>query len=193
MLGLLKIIGGALGRVAGVAGGHQAGENNARVKQGELDISRDRNVLDRYGLQQRAQFDAGNLDLDRKGFETSNRSATSKQALIGALLGGGIAPTSFKGGQASGGMFRALQSNPDALAAMKTLGSQGAEAQATPLQFTGGEVLDAPGLSNPQKLDIKGSKWMKILQMIGAAADFNNEQTPPPLPSRDLRNWGGPQ
>lgn len=167
MLGLLKTIGGALGRIGGIAGGQQDGQNKARVAQGQLDLDRDRNVLDRYGLQQRAQFDAGRQDLDRKSFETSNRSATSKQALIGALLGGGMAPTSFKGGQASGGILRALQANPDALAAMKTLGSQGAEAQATPLQFTGGELLDAPGLSNPQKLDVKGSKWMRILQLLG--------------------------
>lgn len=160
-----------VGKAGQVMGGQQGGANNARVAQGQLNQGQDRNALDRYQLQQGAQNSAGQLDLQRKGFETGNRSASAKQALIGALLGGNMAPTSFAGGKSSGGLMRALQANPDALQAMKTLGSQGSQAQNTPLSFTGGELMQAPKLSDVPKIDVGGGKLgtlTKIMQVLGA-------------------------
>jgi hypothetical protein len=160
-----------IGSAGNVMGAQQGGQNNARLAQGQLNLGHDRNLLDRYGLEQRAQMDAGQMDLQRKGFETGNRSASAKQALIGALLGGGMAPTNIAGGQRSGGIFAALQSNPEALAAMKTLGSQGSAAQSAPLQFTGGQMVAPPTLSEMPKLDAADGKMgtlAKVLQVIGS-------------------------
>jgi hypothetical protein len=170
----LSGLGGALdgaGKVGSVLGAQQGGTNNARLAQGQLNLGHDRNLLDRYQTEQNAQQNAGQLDLQRKGFETGNRSASAKQALIGALLGGGMAPTNIAGGQRSGGIFAALQSNPEALAAMKTLGSQGSAAQSAPLQFTGGQMVAPPTLSEMPKLDAADGKMgtlAKVLQIIGA-------------------------
>jgi hypothetical protein len=167
-------LGGALdgiGKAGAVMGGQQGGANNARVAQGQLDLSRDRNALDLYNSQQGAQFSAGQQDLQRKGFETSDRSSTAKQALIGALLGGKMDPTSIKGGVASGGLLRALQANPDALGAMQRLGGSAGQAQIKPLEFTGGQMVAPPSLSAPQKIDVGGGKLgalSKIMQVLGA-------------------------
>ena len=169
-----------VGKAGAIAGGQQAGANNARVAQGQLDISRDRNVLDRYGLEQSAQNQAGQLDLQRKGFETQNRGATAKQALIAALLNGGLPSTSIAGGKASGGLVEKLRADPDAMAAMRNLHGQADKAQMAPLQFSGGEILQAPQLSAPQKIDI-GNKGLgniltKIAQIAGAFSGGGGEQ-----------------
>jgi hypothetical protein len=164
--GLLDKIGGAAGAAGTVMGGQQSGANNARVAQGQLDLSKDRNAIDLYGSQQAAQNQAANTDLQRQSFGTANRSATAKQALIGALLGGGSKP---------GGLGAMLNGSPDAMAAMKMLGSQGSEAQQTPLSFKGGEQIAAPTLTQMPKIDIGDSgsgKLSKILQIIGAVEPY---------------------
>ena len=161
----------AFGGAGQVLGGQQGGANNARVAQGQLNQGYDRNAIDLYSRQQGAQDNAAQLDLQRKGYETGNRSATAKQALIGALLSGGMDRTSLSGGKASGGLFQALQQNPDAMAAMRNLHGQADKAQMLPVQYTGGEMLQAPKLSEPTKIDIGGGKLgtlSKIMQVLGA-------------------------
>ena len=176
MLGLLKAIGKGLGTIGGIGGAQQGGANTARVAQGQLDLARDRNVLDRYGAQQGAEFSAGQLDLQRKDHALDSRNRNAKSALIASLLNGGLPSTSVAGGKASGGIVEKLRTDPGAMAAMRNLGEQSDKAQMAPmdwsqsLNFQGGQVLDAPALSNPQKLDIEGSKLMKVLQMIGGLA-----------------------
>lgn len=173
--GLMDKIGGAAGDAGSVLGAQQGGANNARVAQGQLNAQHDRNAVDLYGTQQASQNQAGQLDLQRKGFETNNRSASAKQALIGALLGGGLTPTSISGGKASGGLLQSLNANPEALAAMKMLGSQGSTAQNTPLQFQGGMQLPAPQLTEVPKIDT-GNGVMgtitKIAQILGAVSPY---------------------
>jgi hypothetical protein len=172
--GLLDKVGSA----GTVLGGQQGGANNARVAQGQLDLSRDRNAIDLYGSQQGAQNTAAQLDLQRKGFETNDRSATAKQALIGALLSGKIDPTSFAGGKASGGLLRALQANPEALSAMQRMGGSAGQAQVKPLEFTGGQMVAPPTLSAPQKIDTGGGAMgtiAKIAQVIGALSGNRRE------------------
>src|SRR6185369_2356311 len=124
---LLDKIGGGAAAAGTVMGGQQSGANNARVAQGQLDLSKDRNAIDLYGTQQNAQNQAAQTDLQRQQFTGQNRSSTAKQALIGALLGGGSKP---------GGLGAMLNASPEAIAAMKTLSSQGSEAQAAPPSFT---------------------------------------------------------
>lgn len=164
----------AVGKAGQVAGGQQAGANNARVAQGQLDISRDRNVLDLYNSQQNAQNQAAQLDLQRKDHALDSRNRNAKSALIASLLNGGLPSTSVAGGKASGGLVEKLRTDPGAMAAMRNLGEQADKAQMAPmdwsqaLNFQGGQVLDAPSLSDPQKIDIEGSKIGKVLQIIGA-------------------------
>lgn len=173
--GMLDKIGGAAGAAGQVMGAQQGGANNARIAQGQLNQGQDRNAIDLFQAQQAAQNTAAQTDLQRKGFESSNRSASAKQALIGALLGGGITPTQIGPGGASGGILRSLNANPEALAALKMLGSQGAAAQAMPLEFAGGKQMTAPTLSAVPKIDTGGGTMgtlQKIAQIFGAVSPY---------------------
>lgn len=182
-MGFLNILGKVAGAITGlgsVAGKQAEGDAKGLVSQAQLQQNQDQNALQRYQLQQNAQNQAAQTDLERQQFGTQNRAQTAKQALIGALLSGGIPQTKVGPGGASGGIFSALQGNPDALAAMKTLGSQGATAQATPLQFTGGQIIAAPTLTPLPKAG-KGSNILssiaRIAQLVGAAAPLLNKNT----------------
>ena len=82
-----KIAGGLLG-FGNVLGKQQEGEAKGQATQAQLQQGQDRNAVDLYGTQQNAQNQAGQLDLQRKGYENTNRSTTAKQALIAALVTG---------------------------------------------------------------------------------------------------------
>jgi hypothetical protein len=153
---LIPTVLSGVGDVASVLGKQQQGKAQGEVAQANAASDHDRNATSLYGTQQAAQNNAGQLDLQRQQFETGNRSAAAKQALIGALLGGGMAPTSIAGGQRSGGLFDALQKNPDA--------------QVKPTAFTGGELLKAPQLSAMPQVDNGGflSTLANIGQLIAA-------------------------
>jgi hypothetical protein len=168
----------SVGKAGQVAGGQQAGANNARVAQGQLDLARDRNVLDLYGQQQGAQFTAGQQDLARKNYELDSRNRNAKTALIASLLNGGLPSTSIAGGKASGGLAEKLRTDPGAMAAMRNLAEQSDKAQMAPMDWSkvytyqGGNLVDAPTLSAPQKIDIGnkgiGNILTKIAQLAGA-------------------------
>jgi hypothetical protein len=174
-LGTLGKLVNPLAGIADVVGGQQAGKNNAKVAQGQLDISRDRNVLDRYGLEQNAQFQQGNQDLDRKQYELSSRNQNAKSALIANLLNGGLPSTSVAGGKASGGLAEKLRTDPGAMASMRNLAEQSDKAQMAPMDWSksytyqGGNLVTPPALAAPQQIDTDGSKLWKIIQMIGGA------------------------
>lgn len=178
--GTVSTIMDAAGDVGSILGKQQQGKAQGQVAQENANLSRDRNALDLYQQQQNAQNQAGALDLQRKGFEQNARGATAKQALIAALLGGGMTPTSIGPGGASGGLMRSLMANPEALAAMKTLNSQASTAQNTPLAFTGGQMVQAPTLSTPTKIDNGGflSTLATIGQLAGAASPYVKQAMP---------------
>jgi hypothetical protein len=171
----LGSIGSALGSIGSVLGGQQAGTNNARIAQGQLNTANDRNAIEAYIAQQNAQDRAAQLDLQRQQFASSNRGTTAKQAMIGALLGGGMTPMSVTPNGVSGGLLRSLNANPEALAALKTMGSQASTAQNTPLSFTGGQILAAPKLTPVPQINA-GDGVMgtiaKIAQLGGAASPY---------------------
>jgi hypothetical protein len=165
----------AAGDIGSVLGGQQGGKNNAMAAQANLQSQHDRNAVDLFQAQQQAQNQAGALDLQRKGFEQSSRGTNAKQALIGALLGGGLTPTTISGGHASGGLLESLNGNPEALAAMKMLSHQAGAAQSTPMQFQGGQMLTAPQLSAMPKMDTGGGflgTLAKIGELAGAASPY---------------------
>lgn len=164
----------AAGDIGSVLGKQQEGNAKGKVAQATLQQGQDRNAVDLYQAQQAAQNQAATTDLQRKQFETGNRSATAKQALIGALLGGGVQPVNVKDGASSGGLLRSLNGNPDALAAMKLLASQGSAAQSAPLSFSGGQMVQAPTLTPLPKVDNGGflSALANIAQLAGAASPY---------------------
>ena len=143
-----------LGAPGSVLGAQAAGDTQGQVVQGQLDNQNNQNQIGLYNDAQNAQFQAGNQDLQRQQFATNNRGQTAKQALVGALLGGGYKPTSINvqgitPANVSGGLARSLLTDPKSLAAMQTLNSQASTAQNTPLSFTGGNVLTRPTLAPP--------------------------------------------
>lgn len=171
---LIPTVLSAAGDVSSVLGKQKQGEAQGKVTQAQLQQGQDRNKVDLYQAEQQAQNQAAQTDLQRKQFETGNRSSSAKQALIGALLGGGLTPTSISGGKASGGLLQSLNGNPEALAAMKLLGSQGSTAQKTPLDFQGGQTLTAPRLSTMPQVDKGGflSTLAQIGELAGAASPY---------------------
>jgi hypothetical protein len=170
-----------LGTIGDVLGKQQQGAAQGQAAQANLQQGQDRNAVSLYQAQQNAQNQAAQTDLQRQSFESQNRSKTALQGLIGALLGGGVTPTSISGGQASGGLLRSLNANPEALASMKTLGAQGASAQNTPTQFTGGELVKPPSLT-PLPETGGGSNLLSVLariaQLGGAAGSIMPAKEP---------------
>lgn len=167
---------GSLGSLGSVLGQQAKGDAQGQVVQGQLDNANNANLINLFNVGQRAQFDAGNQDLERKQFATNNRAQTAKQALVAALLSGGFQPTSLSTpgipqSSVSGGLARSLLSNPGTLAAMKTLGTQASDAQQTPLSFTGGNLLPMPTLAPPTKISTGvAGKTGGFLQDLGAVA-----------------------
>lgn len=172
-MGFLNILGKIAGAVTGlgsIAGKQQEGEAKGAVAQAQLQQGQDRNAIDLYQAQQAAQNQAGQLDLQRQGFETSNRGNAAKQALVGALLSGGhLDPVSVTGGKSSGGLLAALKADPNALAAMRNLGQQGDVAQMKVPSYQGGNILQAPSLTPFKPVNEGGflSKLTKIAQLGG--------------------------
>jgi hypothetical protein len=164
----------AVGSAGSVLGKQQAGKAQGKIDQATLNQRQDQNALQLYQDQQAAQNQAAQTDLQRQQFATGNRSTTAKQALIGALLGGKVTPTSLSGGKASGGLLASLNGNPDALAAMKALGSQGSQAQTTPLTFSGGQMVQAPTLTKLPQVDNGGllSTLASIGQIAGSVSPY---------------------
>jgi hypothetical protein len=170
------------GDVGSVLGKQEAGKAAGKVQQANVNSDADRTAVALYQAQQNAQTQAAQTDLQRKGFESQNRGSSAKQALIGSLLGGGVTPTSVGPGGASGGLLRSLNANPDALEALKTLGSQGRTAQTTPLAFEGGNQITAPKLTPVPQVDQGGvlSTLARVSELLGAASPYLQPQKEQP-------------
>ncbi len=162
-----------LSGVGSVLGAQAKGDAQGQVSQGQLDNSNNSNLINLYNSAQNAQFQAGNQDLQRQQYATNNRATTAKQALIGALLGGGYQPSHIGpvNPNSGGGLARSILGSPSAMAAMQTLNKQANTAQNTPLTFTGGNILAQPTLAPPTKISTGAAgKTGGFLQLLGAAA-----------------------
>src|SRR5579862_3406147 len=161
------------GSAGSVLGAQQAGKAKGALDQAGAQQGQDRNAISLYQAQQQAQNQAAQTDLERQQFATTNRGQTAKQALIGALLGGGYQPTQIapKSSIVSGGLARSLLNSPQTRAAMQTLNSQASTAQNTPLSFTGGNLVTPPSLTPlPQMGSGTLSDVANGLQLAGAVA-----------------------
>lgn len=181
--------GGAAGSMGSVLGAQQAGKAQGKVDQANLTLRGDQNALSRYGLEQNAQNQAAQTDLQRKQFTSQNRSTSAKQALIAALLGGGISPTSISGGQRSGGLLSAMNSSPGAKVAMDELQRQALLDQADPEPFSGGAMVAPPKMTPIPKVDSGGfmSALAQIAQLAGAGSAYLKK------PSGEDDGFMGPQ
>ena len=184
-MGFLSVLGkiaGAVTGLGGLAGKQEEGAAKGKFDQATLQQRQDQNAIQLYQAQQQAQQQQALTDLQRQQFAQQNRGATAKQALIGALIGGGMTPTSIGPSGASGGIFRSLMANPEALAAMKTMGSQASGAQNTPLSFAGGQMVTAPKLTPLPQIDKGGfmSALARVAQfagpVMGLAGSFAPEE-----------------
>jgi hypothetical protein len=156
------------------SGKQQQGAAQGKIDQATLNQHQDQNAIANYIAQQNAQNTAAQTDLQRKSFETSDRGNTAKQALISALLSGGMQPTKIGPTGASGGLLASLNGNPDALASLKALHSSASAAQTTPLSFQGGQTIQAPSLTPVPQIDNGGTlaTLAKIGQILGAVSPF---------------------
>lgn len=160
-----------VGSTSSVLGAQQQGKAKGAAAEAQLQSDRDRNAIALYNAQQQAQNQAAQTDLERQQFATNDRGQAARQALVGALLGGGYKGT-VPGAAISSGLLKSLNGNPAALAAMNTLGQQGSTAQNTPLSFTGGSLVAPPTLSSLPNVSGSGalSTIANIGQLAGAAS-----------------------
>lgn len=165
----------ALGGIGDVLGKQQAGAAQGQAAQANLQQGQDRNAIDLYGQQQGAQDKAAQLDLQRKGYDASSRSAAGKQALLAMLLGdyhpSSVSVPGVTNATVSGGMGDSLRNNPQILDLLKSIAAKGVTDQATPNTFTGGNLVQAPSLT-PLPQQGKGGKVLdaiaRIAQLGGA-------------------------
>lgn len=167
----LRKVGGALGKAgpamgaAGmVLGKQQQGAASGRLAEAGVTQGENRNAVDLYGTAQRAQTDAGRLDLDRQAFTTENAGDNFRQALIAELLGKGTGLSMPGIPSMSGGFMDALKGD-GAQAALKAFGSRARSAQDAPPSFTGGALLAPPTMAAMPEQG-GGSKFADILARI---------------------------
>lgn len=189
-LGFVPVVGPALGpalsAVSSVLGKQQEGKAAGAQAQANAQQNQDRNALSLYQTQQGAENSAAQTDLQRKQYTDTARSKASTDALMSALLSGGVPKTSISvpgitPASVSGGMLDALKNNPDALKALATLHGQASDAQTTAPTFTGGNMVAPPKLTALPDTGNSGflSALANIGQLIGAAGSAMPPKKPP--------------
>lgn len=189
---LLPTILGGVGAASSVLGKQQEGKAAGANQQAQTQQAQDRNALALYQAQQQAQNTAAQTDLDRQRFASGEQGRNAKNALISALLGGGIAPTrvnvpGITPASISGGMLASLKNNPEALASLAMLKGQANTALEKGPSFTGGEMVKPPTLTPLPDLG-KGNGFLNTLanigQIAGSVSPFLKGSAPqaPPMP-----------
>jgi len=179
-LDILKSIGPIIGGASSVLGKQREGAAAGRQAEGTATQNQDRNAIALYGTRQGAENQAAQTDLDRKKYTDTSRGTNANRAIVSALLGGGrmashISVPGVRNATVTGGPMAALAANPDALAALASLGSQSSSALTNPAAFTGGNMVAPPALTALPK-ESKGGGFLdsiaNIGQIIGAASPY---------------------
>lgn len=163
-LAALPLIGSMLGGLAG-------GRSKGKQEEANLLMQRDALQNQQYGTAQNAQFQAGQQDLQRKGFTEDARGNRARQAMIGDLLQNlqdvNISVPGVRNATVTGGLRPSALGDQGRQAA-GNLAKQALMAQMTPDQFSGGALLTPPKLSAlPQ------SNWFdKFLNIAAPAASI---------------------
>lgn len=171
--------------MASVLGKQQEGKAAGALAQAGAQQNQDRNAISLFQAQQGAENSAAQTDLQRKQYADTARSKASKDALMSALLGGGIPKTSISvpgiaPASTSGGMLDALKSNPDALKALATLHGQASDAQTTAPTFTGGNTVAPPSLTALPDTG-QSSGFLSALANIGQLISASQAQKKLPI------------
>jgi hypothetical protein len=172
---LLPAILGGVGAASSVLGKQQEGKAQGAATQANAQQAQDRNALQLYQAQQAAQQAAAQTDLERQKFSASEQGRNAKNALMSALLGGGMPRTSIsvpgiQSGAVSGGLLDALKNNPDALASLSMLKGQANTSLASGPTFTGGNMVTAPTLTPLPDTTGGGNSFLSTLANIGQIA-----------------------
>ena len=126
-----------------------AGRSKGRADEASILQQGDQQANQQYGIQQQAQNQAGQLDLQRRAFQDQARGQRGKQALIADMISGykptsvsvpGIQNAKISGGlhESIGDMGRASMGEMSRQALLKLMEGD---------QFQGGEVLTPPKAS----------------------------------------------
>lgn len=172
-LKLLQAAGPLLQSTGQVAGAQAGGRAAGRQAEAGVNLNRDQLATQQYGIQQGAQNQAGQLDLQRKGFTEDARKGRAQQALMGDVFSH-YAPVDINTpgvphAQVSGG----LSIGAGGKQAMSELMKQALMAQMQGDTFTGGQQLTPPTqtpLPQPGKLDSFLSGLGTFGSLAGAVA-----------------------
>ncbi len=149
----------ALGSILG--GGGKA-SSDSRNNQAMQQLLQDKARTDQYGIGQDAQFQQANTDLARKGFEEDARGSRAKQAIIGALLGGGLQDVNID----TPGIPKTLISGglrPSALGESGRAGGQMLNQQALMKMLQGDTYQGGNLIAPPQIRETPKAGWLEKL------------------------------
>ncbi len=161
------------GDAGSVLGSQAAGASMGRDREADMLSRRDLAENQQYGIEQNAQMQAGNLDLNRQDFANRQRGSVARQAMTGNLLSNmkdvdfnvpGVKSTNV-GGLRPSALGAGGRANAAELAKQATL------KQLDPQAFSGGEVLTPPTLSeipDASGWETAAGAGGGILQILGA-------------------------
>ena len=170
---LPSILGG-VGNVASVLGAQQGGKAKGAADTAGITQGQDRNAIALFQAKQAAENEAAQRDLQRQKFGADEQGRNAKNAILSALLGGGMPRTAIdvpgiQSAKVSGGLMDALKNNPDALAALSTLKGQAGQSLESGPSFTGGNAVAAPTLT-PLPNTGGSNSFLNALTSIGQIA-----------------------
>lgn len=168
---MLPAILGAAGLIGSLFGKQAKGAAEARQAEGQQLMTQDQLRNQQFNTQQNAQMQAGQLDLQRKNFEEDARGGRAKQALIASLLGNmqdaNVSVPGIKAATVTGGI-RPSAIGAEGRTALGELAKQALAAQVGGDQFSGGQLLQAPALSQMPK----ASGWEKLAGILGTVGQI---------------------
>jgi hypothetical protein len=167
------------GKVGSVIGKTQQGKAEGANQQAQTQQGQDRNAISLYQAQQQAQQQQALTDLERQKFGASEQGRNAKNAIMSALLGGGIPRTSInvpgiQSASVSGGLLDALKNNPDALKSLSMLKGQANTSLETGPSFTGGAMVTPPSLTPLPDTTGGGNSFLNTIAQIGQIAGAAN-------------------
>jgi hypothetical protein len=169
----------AIAQVAGQAAG---GRSDQRIQESQATNSSNLADLALYSAAQNAQNQAGQLDLNRKGFTEQARGGRAKQALLADLLSNmqdvninvpGVTPANVTGG------LRPSAIGASGRGSLAELSKQALQAQLAGDKFEGGSILPTPQYkAMPEQGGVeKTLDWIGLLGGLAGALQKTQQPT----------------
>lgn len=166
ILPFLPVIGSALGRVFG---GASEGRATQQANQAQFEQRRADTLADIFRTQQGAQLQQGQLDLQRKQFDSSEERDRLKRALVSQILGNaqnldvsvpGVPKASISGGLGASSL------GGDGRAIAQMIRQRAISQLGQPTNWQGGQILNAPNLPAVPKQG--GGGLLNALGLVGS-------------------------